>query len=145
MDKGNGMLALSILMVVAGIALIVWAGLRGEAEFYLVLIIPVISGSGGVFAAGVLLLIFGVMLLFFAMSLRSVERYPEQTPQARPPARAPRTGEPSSGGGAQWGGVVFIGPIPITFGSGPRMERLMVVAAIIMALLMLAFFLGIFI
>ena len=145
MDKGNGLLALSILMVVAGIALIVWAGLRGEAEFYLVLIIPVISGSGGVFAAGVLLLIFGVMLLFFALSLRSVERYPEQTPQARSPARAPRTDEPPSGGGTQWGGVVFIGPIPITFGSGPRMGRLMVVAAIIMALLMLAFFLGIFI
>ena len=145
MDKGNGLLALSILMVVAGIALILWAGLRGEAEFYLVLIIPVISGSGGVFAAGVLLLIFGIMLLFFAMSLRSVERYPEQTPQARPPAREPRTGEPPTGGGARWGGVVFIGPIPITFGSGPRMGRLMVVAAIIMALLMLAFFLGIFI
>ncbi|NOQ53004.1 MAG: DUF131 domain-containing protein [Thermoplasmata archaeon] len=145
MDKGNGLLALSILMVVAGIALIVWAGLRGEAEFYLVLIIPVISGSGGVFAAGVLLLIFGIMLLFFAMSLRSVERYPDQTPQARPPARSPRTGEPPTGGGARWGGVVFIGPIPITFGSGPRMGRLMVVAAIIMALLMLAFFLGIFI
>ncbi len=145
MDKGNGLLALSILMVVAGIALIVWAGLRGEAEFYLVLIIPVISGSGGVFAAGVLLLIFGIVLLFFAMSLRSVERYPEQTPRARTPARAPRTGEPSTGGGAQWGGVVFIGPIPITFGSGPRMGRLMVVAAIIMARLMLAFFLGIFI
>ena len=145
MDRANGLLGLSILMVVAGIALIVWAGLRGEAEFYLVLIIPVISGSGGVFAAGVLLLIFGVMLLFFAISLRSVERYPEQTSQERPPARAPRTGETQSGGGAQWGGVVFIGPIPITFGSGPRMGRLMVVAAIIMALLMLAFFLGIFI
>ena len=145
MDKGNGLLALSILMVVAGIALIIWAGLRGEAEFYLVIIIPVISGSGGVFAAGVLLFIFGVMLLFFAMSLRSVERYSDRPPQARQPTQAARTAEPAEGGGTQWGGVVFIGPIPITFGSGPKMGGLMVVAAIIMALLMIAFFLGLFI
>ncbi len=145
MDKGNGLLALSILMVVAGIALIVWAGLRGEAEFYLVIIIPVISGSGPVFAAGVLLSIFGVMLLFFSMGLGSVEGEWERPPQARSPAQAPRAGEPATGGGTQWGGVVFIGPIPITFGSGPKMGRLMVVASIIMALLMLAFFLGLFI
>lgn len=125
--------------------------MRGEAEFYLVIIIPVITGTGPVFAAGALLFFFGIMLLMFAWSLRSATAAYAEEPAAprdpQPQGQRPRgqpQGQPAPRSGVEFGGVVFIGPIPITFGSGPKMGRLMLVAAIVMAVLMIAFFLGLF-
>ena len=40
---------------------------------------------------------------------------------------------------------MFVGPIPIAFGSNPRMNRLMLVAAIVMAVLFFVFLLGLFV
>ncbi|NIP36945.1 MAG: hypothetical protein GWN12_18945, partial [Thermoplasmata archaeon] len=55
MASANGTLGLGLLMLVSGIALLAWAVASGDAEFYLVVIIPVITGTGPVFAGGVVL------------------------------------------------------------------------------------------
>jgi uncharacterized protein (TIGR00304 family) len=148
MDRGSGLLALSSLMVLSGLGLLVLAGLRGDAELNLVIIIPVITGTGGVFAGGTLLFVLGLMLLMVAWGLRSAIAYdgghPSQPATSSPEDRgpAPPRGRPAAGSGVEFGGVVFIGPIPITFGSSPRMGRLMLVATIVIAVLMIAFILG---
>ena len=45
----------------------------------------------------------------------------------------------SSGGSGSFGGVVFIGPIPIVFGAGPDSNWLIIIS-IIIAVVMVAFF-----
>jgi uncharacterized membrane protein len=45
-------------------------------------------------------------------------------------------------GRPEWGGVVFIGPVPLAFGSSPRMGRWMTLASIVMGILFLVFILG---
>jgi len=45
----------------------------------------------------------------------------------------------SSGGSDSFGGVVFIGPIPIVFGAGPDSNWLIIIS-IIIAVVMIAFF-----
>jgi uncharacterized membrane protein len=45
----------------------------------------------------------------------------------------------SSGGSGSFGGVIFIGPIPIVFGAGPDSNWLIIIS-IIIAVIMVAFF-----
>jgi len=148
MVNAKGLLVLGLLMLFGGIGLFGWAVARGEAEFYLVVIIPVITGTGAVFAAGVLLFMIGLMVTFFAMSLRSAERMPKEyedgRSQAASPGQAPQQGAPSPQGGAEFGGVIFIGPIPIVFGKGPRSSKWMLVGSIVFGLLLIVFIVALF-
>jgi uncharacterized protein (TIGR00304 family) len=146
MVRPDTVLAIGLLMLVSGIALLAWAVSSGEAEFYLVVIIPVISGTGPVFAAGALLFMIGIMVTFTGYSLRSVERMeaiegpPPREPQGE--ARPPASGPPS--GGAEFGGFVFIGPVPIVFGKGQRASKWMLVASVVFGILLIVFILGLF-
>jgi uncharacterized protein (TIGR00304 family) len=146
MVRPNTVLAIGLLTVLSGVALLAWAVSRGEAELYLVVIIPVISGTGPVFAAGALLFMVGLMVTFVGYSLRSMERMEAlegPPPQARQgEARPPASGSPS--GGAEFGGVVFIGPVPIVFGRGQRASRWMLVASVVFGILLIVFILGLF-
>ena len=136
---------LAIVTLVAGVAALVIAGQRGEAELHLVLIFPVVSGTGPYFALGVLLFMAGLLMLFVGMSMRSIaalEDLPpgQRAPPGSPPGRAPGAAPPA--GRPEWGGVVFIGPVPLAFGSSPRMGRWMTLASIVMGILFLVFILG---
>ena len=151
MASANGTLGLGLLMLVGGIALLAWAVSSGDAEFYLVAIIPVISGSGAVFGVGVLLFMVGLIGTFLGMSLRAAEGMAEEfgdAPSQMPPRQAQPghrpQGAPPPPGGAEFGGVVFLGPIPIVFGKGPRSNRWMLVASIVFGILMIVFLLGLF-
>jgi uncharacterized protein (TIGR00304 family) len=146
MVRPSTTLAIGLLMLAAGIALLAWAVASGDARLHLVVIIPVISGTGPVFAGGTLLFMAGLMVTFVGHSLRSFERMealegPPPRPEegeARPPAaRAPA-------GGPEFGGVVFIGPIPIVFGKGQRTSRWMLVASVVFGILLVVFILGLF-
>ena len=146
MASARTVLVLAAATLLAGLALLVLAGMRGEAELHLVVVIPVVSGTGALFGLGVLLFMAGFVLLFLGMSMRAataVEGPPPERPTPPAPSRVPSQEAPPPAGRAEWGGVVFIGPVPIAFGSSPRMGRWMVLAAVVMGVLLLVFILGV--
>jgi uncharacterized protein (TIGR00304 family) len=146
MARPTTVLALGLLMLASGIALLAFAVASGDASLHLVVIIPVISGTGPAFVAGTLLLMAGLMATLGGHSLRSFERMEAlEVPHAGPAEGGPRppaTGAPA--GGAEFGGVVFIGPIPIVFGRGQRAGRWMLVASVVFGILLVVFLLGLF-
>jgi len=149
MDRLAAVRALSLAAIAGGVALLVLAAVRGEARLYLVLVFPVVTGEGATFALGTLLLMAGAFVAFlsWAPSMAGPEEGPsgahaQASPPASPPAPPGPAAPPAGEGGARWGGVVFIGPVPIAFGSTPRTTALMLAAAVVMGLLVLVFALG---
>jgi uncharacterized membrane protein len=152
MDRLTAARALAVASLGAGVALLAASALMGRAHLFFVLIFPVVTGEGVVFALGAVLTMVGILaaFLFLApLAIQGPEMRPPPTapspsvpqPPDTPPNTPPSFGMPAEGG-ARWGGVVFIGPVPIVLGSGPGATRLMLVAAVVMALLLLVFALG---
>lgn len=106
-----------------GIVTIALALARGEASVYLVLVIPVIVGTGPLAFLGIFLVFAGFLLTFLLWPLRadieSEGRVLSVSPEAPPPPR-------------RWGGVLFLGPIPVIFGSDPRMTRTMLLVGVVL-------------
>lgn len=148
MASARGLLGAGLPILFAGLALLAWAVSSGDADFYLVVIVPVISGTGPVFAAGVLLFMLGLVVTFMGLSLRSLEAMDRmEGTRPRPgagPVDVPRGSTPPPGGGTEFGGVIFLGPVPIVFGKGPGTGRWMLIASIVFGILMIVFLLGIF-
>ena len=149
MTNPKGILALGLLMLISGIALLAWAVSSGDAEFYLFIIFPVITGTGPIFASGALLFMIGLIVTFLGLSMRAAERmaeeYSEAPPEAAsPPGQAPQAGAPAPRGGPEFGGVIFLGPIPIVFGKGQRMNKWMLVGSIVFGILLIVFIVGLF-
>ena len=110
----------------AGVVTMALAVSRGEANVYLVLVIPVIVGTGPLAFLGVFLAFAGFLLTFLLWPSRlhaepgdrnALPVSPEGAPQAR-----------------RWGGVLFLGPIPVIFGSDPRMTRTMLLIGVVLFL-----------
>ena len=115
----------------AGVFILAVAVVRGEGNVYLVLVIPVIVATGPLAFLGILLIFAGFLLTFWLWPFRStVEPHGSEvgptSPEGPPPAR-------------RWGGVLFLGPFPVVFGSDSRMTRtmLLVGALLFLALLVL--------
>jgi uncharacterized membrane protein len=115
---------------------------RGEARFYLVFVVPVIAGTGPLAFLGILLAFLGFALTFFSWPFAvAPSPYPAIDPSTTsregPPQEAAPPGTPRA---RRWGGVVFLGPIPLVFGSDPQMTRRMLIlgAVLFFALLVLA-------
>ena len=149
MTNWRGPLAIGLLMLTGGIALLGWAVSAGEAEFHLFIIFPVVTGSGPIFAAGALLFMIGIIVTFLGLSMRAAEGMAEEYGDAPPqpaaqPGQTPRVGARPAQGGPQFGGVVFIGPIPIVFGKGQRMGKWMLVGSIVFGVLLIVFIVGLF-
>lgn len=118
-------------LLVAGVALLGLALSRGEASLYLVVVVPVITGSSPLSVAGILLIFAGFFATFLLWPARGIDLPPptEAAPEMRPEGTPPRS---------RWGGVVFLGPFPIVFGSDVRMTRAMLLLGIILFLALLA-------
>jgi len=121
-----------------GIALLGVAVARGEAVLYLVLIFPVIQATGLLAFGAIAAMFAGLLLVFVAFALGPPRAppvaipSPEAPPAERLPTRRTRAG-----------GVVFLGPVPIVFGSDAQVARWMVVVAVVLFVLLLAFSLAI--
>lgn len=146
MVNWRGLLGIGLLMLIGGIALLGWAISSGDAEFYLFLIFPVVTGAGPVFAAGAVLLMIGIIGTFMGLSLRAAEGMAEEYGQAPqrtdPPGQTAQGSPPAAQGGPQFGGVIFLGPIPIVFGKGQRTSKWMLVGSIVFGILMIVFIVG---
>lgn len=118
-------------LFVAGVAALVVGFLRGEATLNLFVIFPVITATGAWSALGILLLIAGSFALFVTWASYTTEPGIISGPpgdSASSPAPMAAPAAPSR----RWGGVVFLGPIPIVFGSDPKMAKWMIVAGFVL-------------
>jgi len=141
MAEGKGPMVLGLTLLACGVALLAWAASSGDADLYLVLVFPVVTGTGPVFGLGAVLLLFGIVATFMALAMRSAERVMMEGGPGRPVA-GPDGAPPGPPGGAELGGVIFLGPVPIVFGKGQRVGRWMMVGSIVFAILLIVFFLG---
>ena len=103
----KGLFLSAVAVWALGLALIVLSIGEGGASVFLVVIVPVVTGSSFTFLAGVVLLFVGIALAMLAFPVEWVDHAPPPTPRADE--------SPGSSGGV--GGVVMIGPVPIVFGS----------------------------
>ncbi len=123
--------------LVAGIAVLAYALRTGAARVSLIIVIPVLTGSSGVFLLATGLLIVGILLL----PLTVVGGGPE--PEDEP---LPGTGLPAGPSTSSSGGFVLFGPIPVFFGSWrktpPISYRWAVVVGVVLSLVALLVFWG---
>ncbi len=116
-------------LLVAGVACLAVGLAQGEGTLSLFVVFPVITATGGWSALGILLLIAG----FFAFVLT----WPAGTGPAVPPPPTAPGGEPvaappTTGTSRRWGGILFLGPIPVVFGSDAKIARWMIVAGVLL-------------
>lgn len=126
---------LALLTIVGGLALLAYAAATGQGQVALVVIFPVFTGTGLVSFAGMLLIMLGFFLGFLSLAGRPppTERIPPGSPEPATPT-APVT--PAK----RFGGVVFLGPFPIVFGSDRRISTVMLVLGVLLTILLLVFF-----
>jgi len=117
-------------VLIAGLVTLALAVARGEASLYLIVVIPVVVGTGPLAFLGILLVFAGFILTFLLWSVGRPQSIPEPV---EGPALAPAEAPPAR----RWGGVVFLGPIPLVFGSDPQMTRMMLVLGAILFLALL--------
>lgn len=117
-------------VLIAGLVTLALAVARGEASLYLIVVIPAVVGTGPLAFLGILLVFAGFFLTFFLWSVGAPLPAPE-------PVEAPAFTPPEAPPARRWGGVVFLGPIPLVFGSDPQMTRMMLVLGAILFLALL--------
>lgn len=120
----------SLAMFVAGLVLFLLGIITGETRVYIVVIVPVIQTSGFLSIVGILL-IFGAFFLWVAGHFVGV-------------SSDNNSGRKMSRGKVKTGGVIFIGPIPIVFSNDRGLAKVLVVLAMIMAIIFIAFYIFIF-
>ncbi len=116
------------VLIVAGVVALAFGFLQGQAGLSLFLIFPVVTATGGWSALGILLFIAGFFALFLTLPSYVAEAPAPSEPSAAPPPGASPPVPPTR----RWGGVVFLGPIPVVFGSDAKVARWMLVVGILL-------------
>lgn len=127
---------LALALLAGGVALLGYSVATGESQVHLVLIFPVVTGAGIVAFTGILLVAVGMFLGFFSIAGPSLVPEAPAPPPPAPGPQAPKAAAPAK----RFGGVVFLGPVPIVFGSDVRVSKAMLVLAIALTVLLLVFF-----
>ncbi len=117
------------VLVIAGAACLVLGYLQGEASLSLFVIFPVITATGGWSALGILLLIAGFFAFFLTWPTWTVA---EPAAPGEPASSALAAPSASHVPNRRWGGVVFLGPVPVVFGSDAKIARWMIVAGVLL-------------
>ena len=113
-------LLLSLLFLLLAIFFIILGVSSGEVEFGVVLIFPFFVGTGLYAAGGIFCLFIAFLLSFFGFSFRFVDRHSTESDF-----------EDKKTETSVKGGVIFIGPLPIVFGSNYKIALVMMIIAII--------------
>ena len=133
----NLRILLPVSVFLGGIGAIAASVAIGQAEVSLFIIFPVFTGSSWLFVLGTLLVVLSFVIGFLLLATAPAEA------AAGLPLRediAIQTDRPRT----SYGGVIFIGPVPIAFGSSKKMALalLMVGAAAFLVLLALVLLLS---
>ncbi len=123
----------ALLSILMGAGILLYAIFSGEAHVALLLIFPVVYGSGFYSLVGILLIMLGIFLLFLS-PFESLEReamvYPEESENEYVENKEK----------TKFGGVILIGPIPIVFGSDRNMLRISIFIGLLMLSLLVIFY-----
>ena len=122
---------IGIVLIALGVAFWAYSMSSGEATAYIFLFIPVFQGSSLSALAGTLLLFIGIFLLFFSLAS------PIEAPSESAPPKTHKEGA-VPGAAKKFGGVVFVGPLPVVFGSDKRVAKWMLIVALIIVVLLVA-------
>ncbi len=130
---------LGLLLALLGLCLIGFGIFTGELQVALFIIFPLVYGQGLLGAAGIFLIFLGFVVFFLSFSVETAPSRKEASGDESPPAEREKS---------RFGGVVFIGPIPIVFGSGKELLRnrwflasIVAIAAIMLILIVIVIFL----
>ncbi len=147
-----------VLLLITGLLLLVYSGIFGETELFFILIIPVISVKGFIGVIGTILLIIGFISIFLVRLHFSGNGLLDHTYHTKTEKKDRAINKNSdftlirnSEEGVyrdrkdraifSGGGVIFIGPIPIIFGSDSRMGFWMVLLTVVITLIIIGIFL----
>jgi uncharacterized protein (TIGR00304 family) len=119
----NRSLLLAIILGFVGIILLGISATSGEGNAGVFLIFPVFYGSGIYAFLGVLCIMGAMMLGFMGLAQKMLPQEDD-----KPASRDPNAPPPEKS--VKGGGVVLIGPIPIVFGSSPKMAVILMIMAL---------------
>lgn len=124
-----------LLLIAGGVALLAYGLSTGRISVALPVIVPVFYGSFPELLLSALLIMGGLVLLFFAGTRRdngTAGGMPDETAR---PSSSPETSKRETKARARptIGGVVILGPIPIVWGS----DRRIALVALLLALLLM--------
>lgn len=169
----NKYFILSIICLIVG-ALLLGLGIsEGQGKVYWVVIFPVIEGTGVFSFLGVLLIIIGIVLLmvsfvsgsiewvgFDDLELDRPEPYPTTDPHPRQPYKKPKRyrdkrdyerkpprdfeRRPKKRTSDKTGGMVFIGPLPIIWGSDRKITYIMALVSVVLVIILLIYTVSLF-
>lgn len=122
------------IVFMVGIAALVVAFFQGQATLALFIIFPVITATGGWAVLGILLMIIGFFLFFLTWPVGTVSAPISAQGSGPAPSAAGAVSppEPTPPMQRRWGGVVFIGPVPVVFGSDQKVTQWMLVLGIVL-------------
>lgn len=126
------------MALLAGLGLLAWAALRGDLAVHLFVVVPVVSGTSGPAALGMLLAMGGLIGWVLTGFQGEATRPGDSRSSARPPPDDPASGgsgpPPSeeTGRDTQGGGIILLGPIPIAWGSDRESLLGIVIAAVVL-------------
>ncbi|HYM40738.1 MAG TPA: DUF131 domain-containing protein [Thermoplasmata archaeon] len=112
-------------LFLGGLAALAVGFLQGEATLSLFVVFPVVTATGVWSILGIVFMVAGVFVFFLTGSI------PDTSPVAPGPVPPP-AGTPPAAPQRRWGGVVFLGPIPVVFGSDERIARWMLVLGVLL-------------
>jgi uncharacterized protein (TIGR00304 family) len=146
--RWNGFRTAAALTLAAAVAVLAYGVAVGDLNVALVVVFPVVYGTGPVGFVGIALLMLTVFL-WFAGTARAAVDAARETPWTRD-AHAPPVSSRGDERGSSWdeepgrrtrgGGVIMLGPIPIVFGTDKRTALVMMglmLALMVTALLVL--------
>ncbi len=128
---------IGIIFIISGFALLIISVALGEGGFALFFIFPVFYTYGPIGAAGIFLVILGIMIMFFApffhiAAAHDFETYEYKNPYAEIPPDEEYYGDKNKKKEVSYGGLILIGPIPIIFGSDKRAAMYAIVTGFLM-------------
>lgn len=125
-------LILPVISFLIGLCFLALSVLSGQAEFGLFLIFPMVIGGGLYLLLGVLFIIVSFLFPFF-ISLGRKQDHPKETKIEKKRKET------------KYGGVIFIGPIPIVFGKDKSITaKMMYIGLAIAVVLMIVYLIIIF-
>jgi uncharacterized membrane protein len=131
---------LALALIVLGVVVLAIGAAYGQGEFFLLLFIPVYKGEGPLALGGGLLIFLGIVVGLIYLFKSYVPSPQESAPgSSQAPAGAPGA---SQAGRPRHGGVVFLGPIPIVWGSDAKTTLYaIIIGTIIVTTVLVAIFL----
>ena len=129
--------AISLIIMAVGLTLLIYSIYTGGSDFYLFLIFPVIV-SGDIFGAlGILVLVIGFIALMINISLGRASVVGLGSLEEILDEDEADIKEVKKRSKVTTGGVVFLGPFPIVWGSDKKVGRGMMFVALIITLVLI--------